>query len=92
MKDGTANFSQLSFTVPGATANMAGTFNLVNKRVDLHGTMSMQAKISQTKSGVKSFFMKVLDPFFKKKNAGAVVPVAMTGVYGNTHFSAGPGK
>lgn len=92
LKNGVARFSRLSFSVPGATANMAGTYNLVDKRVDLHGKMSMQASLSQATTGVKSFFLKILDPFFKKKHAGAVIPVAMTGSYGHTHFSAGPGK
>jgi hypothetical protein len=92
LKNGVASFSRLSFSVPGATANMAGTYNLVDKRVDLHGRMSMQASLSQATTGVKSFFLKILDPFFKKKHAGAVIPVAMTGSYGHTHFSAGPGK
>ncbi len=92
LKNGVAAFSHLSFSVPGATANMAGTYNLVEKRVDLHGKMSMQASLSQATTGVKSFFLKILDPFFRKKHAGAVIPVAMTGTQGHTHFSAGPGK
>lgn len=91
LRDGIARFSQLSFSVPGASARMAGTYNLMDKRVDLHGKMSMQASLSQATNGAKSFFLKILDPFFKKKNAGAVIPVAMTGSYGHTHFHAGPG-
>lgn len=92
LKDGIARFSQLSFSVPGASARMAGTYNMMDKRVDLHGKMSMQAKLSQATTGAKSFFLKILDPFFKKKHAGAVIPVAMTGSYGHTHFHAGPGN
>ena len=89
LQNGIANFSAISFSVPGATANMHGTYNLTDKRVNLSGKMKMQATVSQATHGVKSFFLKLLDPFFKKKKAGAEVPVTMKGSYGHTHFSAG---
>jgi hypothetical protein len=89
MADGVATFSRISFSVPGAHGDMNGIYNLVNKRVNLHGKMSMEATVSQATTGKKSFFLKVLDPFFKKKHAGAQVPITMTGLYGDTHFSAG---
>jgi hypothetical protein len=89
MADGVATFSRISFSVPGAHGDMNGTYSLVNKRVNLHGKMRMMATVSEATTGKKSFFLKVLDPFFKKKHAGAQVPIAMTGPYGDTHFSAG---
>ena len=67
---------------------MHGTYNLMNKRVNFHGTMRMKAEVSQATTGVKSVFLKLLDPFFKRKHAGAEVPVSMQGTYGHTHFSA----
>ena len=89
MVNGVATFSQVSFFVPGAHGNMNGTYSLLNKRVNLHGKLRMLATVSQATTGKKSFFLKVLDPFFKKKHAGAEVPIAMTGFYGKTHFAAG---
>jgi len=91
MKDGVATFSPVSFAMPGAAADMKGTYNLLNKRVDLRGKMRMLATVSQATTGAKSIFLKVLDPFYKKKKkgAGAEVPIKMTGIYGHTHFSAG---
>jgi hypothetical protein len=91
MKDGVATFSPVSFAMPGAAADMKGTYNLLNKRVDLRGKMRMLATVSQATTGAKSIFLKVLDPFYKKKKkgAGAEVPIKMTGTYGHTHFSAG---
>ena len=89
LANGTANFQQLSFAVPGALANMHGTYNLEDKRVNLRGTMRMKATVSQATKGVKSFFLKILDPFYKKKGVGADVPISLTGRYGHTHFSAG---
>ncbi len=91
MKDGVATFSPVSFATPGAAADMKGTYNLLNKRIDLRGKMRMLATVSQATTGAKSIFLKILDPFYKKKKkgAGAEVPIKMTGTYGHTHFSAG---
>jgi hypothetical protein len=87
--NGTATFSRVSFSVPGAHARMNGTYSLLNTRINLHGDMRMEATVSQATTGKKSFFLKVLDPFFKKKHAGAQVPITMTGPYGRTHFGVG---
>ena len=91
MKDGVATFSPVSFAVPGADADMKGTYSLLTKRVNMRGKMRMLATVSQATTGAKSIFLKVLDPFYKKKKkgAGAEVPIRMTGTYGHTHFSAG---
>jgi hypothetical protein len=91
MKDGVATFSPVSFAVPGADADMKGTYSLLTKRVDMRGKMRMLATVSQASTGAKSIFLKVLDPFYKKKKkgAGAEVPIRMTGTYGHTHFTAG---
>jgi hypothetical protein len=89
LKNGTAVLPRTTFSVPGAQGEMAGTYSLLNKKVDFHGKMLMRATVSQATTGVKSFFLKVVDPFYKKKNAGADVPIAMTGTYGHVHFGAG---
>lgn len=88
LRNGVAAFSRISFSVPGAEGDMNGTYNILNKRVNLRGKMRMNATVSQATTGVKSFFLKVVDPFYKKKHAGAEVPITMTGVYGHTHFAA----
>ena len=91
LKDGVATFSPVAFAVPGAQADMKGTYSLLTKLVNLRGKMRMLATVSQASTGAKSVFLKVLDPFYKKKKkgAGAEVPIRMTGTYGHTHFSVG---
>ncbi|MFL6350789.1 MAG: AsmA-like C-terminal region-containing protein [Bryobacteraceae bacterium] len=86
LRRGTATFAGASFSVPGAVARGEGTYNLLNERINLYGTLAMQASLSKAAGGVKSIFLKPLDPFFKKKNAGAVVPVQMTGTYPHPSF------
>ena len=88
LRDGIATFHDTVITVPGATADFAGTYDLVTKRADLHGKMAMRAELSQATTGFTSFFLKFLNPFYKRKNAGAVVPVSITGTYDHPVFQA----
>ena len=84
LRDGVARLDQVRFRVPGAVANGGGTFNLITKRVDLGGTVATDATLSEAAGGgIKSFLLKPLNVFFrdKKKNAGAVLPVSITGTY-----------
>jgi hypothetical protein len=39
----------------------------------------LDAKLSQTTTGVKSFLLKAVDPFFKGKNGGTDIPFKITG-------------
>lgn len=80
-----ATMTDVSLSIPGADANMHGTFNVVSQKIDFHGTVRTNADLSQQTSGIKSIFAKVLDPFFRKKR-GTVVPVEMSGTYRNPHF------
>ena len=86
LKDGIARFSDLSFSVPGASARMQGTYNLINEKIDLRGTLKTESQPSNTTSGVKSLMLKVLNPFFKKKRVGYVMPVKITGTYEHPLF------
>ena len=52
-----------------------GTCGLESRKVDLHSTLKFDAELSQMTTGVKSVLLKPFDSFFKKKHAGAVVPV-----------------
>jgi hypothetical protein len=85
LRNGVATFTDLSFTAPGADARMHGTYNLLNQRIDFHGTLKMDTKVSQSTSGIKSLFAKALDPFFDKHH-GSVVPVLIDGTYRSPHF------
>ncbi len=84
--NGTANFSDLSFRVPGAHARVHGTYNLINYKIDLRGQMRVDSQISKTTTGAKSFLLKVMNPFFKKKPKGEVVPVLISGNYDHPTF------
>lgn len=86
LRDGVAKFSQLIFNVPGASARMNGTYNLENEQIDFHGTLKTEAELSQDTTGVKSTLLKPLNPLFKRKKAGADIPIKMTGTYHDPQF------
>ncbi len=85
--EGLTHFSDISFGIPGAKAQMHGTYSILEPhRIDLHGQMRVESKISKTTSGVKSFFLKIMDPIFKKRKKGEVVPVHILGTYEKPNF------
>jgi hypothetical protein len=86
LKNGIARFSDLSFGVPGASARMQGTYNLINEKIDLRGTLKTESQPSNTTTGAKALILKVLNPFFKKKAVGYVMPVKITGTYEHPLF------
>jgi hypothetical protein len=83
---GTAHFSDLAFNVPGASARVHGTYNLLDHKIDLRGQMQVDSKISNTETGTKAFLLKMMEPFFKKKNKGEIVPVRISGNYEHPTF------
>jgi len=86
LREGVAKFSELSFSVPGASARMDGTYDLLNEQIDFHGMLKTEARLSQETTGMKSTLLKPFDPLFKRKKAGAAVAVKMTGTYKNPQF------
>lgn len=91
LSGGVAHFSTLHVRVPGAGTRMHGTYSLENQRVDLRGMLFLQAKLSQTTSGIKSILLKPLEPFLKKnRQGGAKMPVKITGTYSHPKYSTDP--
>ena len=91
LKNGLITFSSLMFSVPGADVQLAGTYEIHSQKIDMQGHLKMQAKLSHTVTGAKSFFLKAIDPFFAKGGAGTELPITITGtqespVFGVTVF------
>ena len=59
---------EVSFDVPGARVELAGTYALKPETLDFKGQLLLDAKISQTVTGWKSLLLKVVDPLFKQKD------------------------
>ncbi len=92
LKNGIATLSNLSFYIPGAHAQMHGTYDLISEKIDLHGALKMDSDLSDTAHGAKAVALKLLDPFFKKKRGGSDVPVKIGGDYHHPTFGMDAGK
>lgn len=73
------NFRRLAFAVKGAAVNLDGLFNMDKDVLDLHGVLTLDAKVSQTQSGWKRWALRPVDPFFAKNGAGTYVKIKITG-------------
>ena len=86
LRHAVVNFSDLQFGVIGAAIKLTGTYNLDTEEMDFHGKLKLKAKPSETTTGMKSFFLKAIDPFFKGKDAGTVLAIKITGTKDNPSF------
>jgi len=77
--NGQARFRTLHFRTEGALVSLVGNYGLRDTALDFTGTVRFEASMSKVVGGVKGFFLKALDPLFKKQGAGSVVPIRMTG-------------
>jgi hypothetical protein len=78
MDNGTIDFHNLNFTITGANVQLDGTYGLKSEEMNFNGILRMDAKISQTMTGAKSFFLKAVDPFFRK-DGKTQIPIKITG-------------
>jgi hypothetical protein len=79
LRSGVIRFSSLTFAVPGARVHLGGSYGLGTEELDFTGNLHTQAKVSEMTTGIKSFLLKLADPLFSKKGAGAVVPIKISG-------------
>lgn len=92
LKQGLMTFSIVSFDVPGASVRLHGTYSLLRETLDFQGTLRLQAKLSQTTTGVKALLLKAIDPLFERRGAGAVLPIKVTGTRDQPRFGVELGK
>jgi hypothetical protein len=83
---GIAKLSEISFTEPGTLAEIQGTFNLVDKNLNLRGVLTTNGKLADTTSGFKAVVVKALGPLITKKSV-TVVPFAITGTSSHPSFA-----
>ena len=83
---GIAKLSKISFAEPGTLAEIEGTYNLVDKKLNLQGVLHTSGKLADTTSGFKAVVIKAVGPFLKKKSI-TVVPFAITGTPSDPSFA-----
>ncbi len=72
-------FRSLSFAVPGSGVDLTGSYDLDRDVLDFHGTLRLQAKVSQTMTGWKRWVLKPIDPFFSSQGSGTLLRIQVVG-------------
>jgi AsmA-like C-terminal region len=89
MKNAVATFSDLYFYVPGAKAHLHGTYGILTEKIDLHGHLRVDHKLSKGSSGLKGAFLRVAEQFFrtsKKVKNAEIVPIKIGGTFGQPSY------
>lgn len=79
MDQSTISLSNLDFTVDGAAIDLAGTYQMDKGELDFRGKLKLDAKLSQTMTGIKSVLLRPVNRFFEKDGAGTEIPIKITG-------------
>lgn len=79
LKDGVLSFSQLTFAVPGAVVQLAGSYALEAEELDFRGDLLLDASLSETTTGFKSLLAKMAQPLFRRKGGGSKLPIRVSG-------------
>ena len=93
LKGGRIRFAPVAFDLPGAEIVLAGVYGMRSEALEFAGTVSMDAPISKAAGGgIKGFFLKAVDPIFRKKGKGAVIPITIKGPREQPKFAVIWGK
>jgi len=84
--NGTIALDRLLFEMPGAELQMAGNYGMRSEQLDFTGELRLDARLSQMVTGIKSWLLKPVDPFFAKNGKGTVVPIRIGGTREHPDF------
>lgn len=89
---GVVTLPTLTYTVPGATIQLKGTYGVEGGALDFAGTAKLDATVSQMVGGVVGVFLKPADRYFKKDGAGTEVPIHISGTREDPAFGVDIGR
>jgi AsmA-like C-terminal region len=79
MRKGTLTFADLSFAVPGAVVQIAGTYDMKRELLDFRGDLLLDATLEKTTTGWKAVAAKLAQPLFRRPGGGSKLPIKITG-------------
>jgi AsmA-like C-terminal region len=92
LRGGTLTFSNLSFAVPGAVVQLAGTYDVKHETVDFHGNLLLDATLAETTSGWKAVVGRIAQPLFRRQGGGSKLPIRISGPRDNPAFGLDVGR
>ena len=81
----------VTFDVPGAVVELHGQYGMRREDIAFDGNLYMDAKLSQTTTGWKSWLLKAVDPWFRR-NGKTVVPLRIDGTRAAPKFGVDVGR
>lgn len=79
LKNARLTFSHLSFGVPGAVVELAGTYDLHSETINFTGYLLTDATLADMTSGIKSVLARLAQPFFRRPGGGSRLPIRIQG-------------
>ena len=79
LEGGTLTFSDLSFGVPGAIVQLAGTYDMKRETLDFRGNLLLDATLAETTTGWKAVLGRMAQPLFRRRGGGSKLPIRISG-------------
>ena len=92
MAGGVITLPALTYTVPGATIELKGTYGVEGGALDFTGNAKMAATVSEMVGGWKGSLLKPLDRYFQKNGAGTEIPIHIGGTREQPQFEVDFGR
>lgn len=92
LRGGTLTFSDLSFGVPGAIVQIAGTYDVKQETLDFRGNLLLDATLAETTSGWKAVVGRIAQPLFRRKGGGSKLPIRISGPREQPKFGLDVGR
>jgi hypothetical protein len=86
MEQGVITLPAITYSVPGATIELKGTYGLLGGTLDFVGNAKMQATVSEMVGGWKGLLLSPLDSYLKKDGVGTEVPIHIRGTREQPQF------
>ena len=79
LRGGVLTLSNLSFGVPGAVVQLAGTYDLRREELDFRGHLLTDATLAEMTTGAKAILAHIAQPFFRRPGGGSKIPIRISG-------------
>ena len=86
LRNARLSFAELTFAVPGATVELAGTYDLRGETLDFSGNLLTDASLADMTKGIKSVVARLAQPFFRRPGGGSKLPIRIAGTRANPTF------
>lgn len=86
LRDARLNFTDLTFSVPGAAIALAGTFDLKKESIDFGGHLLLDASLAETTTGMKAVLARIAQPLFQRPGGGSKLPIRISGPFAKPEF------